>query len=280
MSGPPDAQAIASQVCAEKGFTFAGELGSGAFKSVFLVVTPTGKAALKVAEIAGSSERFEREIQALRSCVHSSVATVLDAFRHDAGGRHIWIVVEEYLGGGTLEDRLNAGPATTDQVRGMGVQLAQVLGHLHERSLVHRDIKPANILFRDESFDPVLTDFGIVRMLDSPSLTAEFAAQGPGTPAFAAPEQLNNEKNLIDWRTDQFGLAVVLGMCILGHHPYQTGVMSIRDAVLRVASRGALQQESVERLRRAGFAGLARALAPWPVMRYRWPQDFVSALSS
>lgn len=277
----PKLQAVAQRLCADRGFQLAGDLGSGAFKVAFLVKLEGRDAALKLAEIPGSAERFTREVAALRSCGHASIATVLDAFTiTDDAGRPVWVVIEEYLAGGTLEQRQAAGRIVPADVRIIGTNLAEVLGHLRERRLVHRDIKPANILFRDAGPAPVLTDFGIVRMLDAPSLTHDFAAAGPGTPAYAAPEQLNNEKNLIDWRTDQFGLAVVLAESIIGRHPFQAGGESIRDAIVRVAARGRLPDEARQELRAAGFGSLEQALEPWPVKRYRRPEDLVHAITN
>lgn len=277
----PKLQALAQRLCADRGFQLVGDLGSGAFKVAFLVKLEARDAALKLAEISGSPERFFREVEALRSCGHSSIAAVLDAFTiNDDAGRPVWVVIEEYLGGGTLEQRLAEGGVSHADARIIGTNLAEVLGHLRERRLVHRDIKPANILFRDAGPVPVLTDFGIVRMLDAPSLTHDFAAAGPGTPAYAAPEQLNNEKNLIDWRTDQFGLAVVLAECILGRHPFQSAGDSIRDAIVSVAGRASLPDQTRDELRAAGFASLVQALEPWPVNRYRRPEDLVHAMTN
>lgn len=274
-------QAVAQTLCADRGFQFAGDLGSGAFKVAFLIKHEGRDAALKLAEVPGSPERFIREVAALRSCGHPSIATVFDAFTiTDDDGRLVWVVIEEYLAGGTLEQRQAAHRLAIADIRAIGTSLAEVLGHLRDRRLVHRDIKPANILFRDTSSIPVLTDFGIVRMLDAPSLTHDFAAAGPGTPAYAAPEQLNNEKNLIDWRTDQFGLAVVLAEGILGRHPYQSIGESVRDAILKVSARSPLPDQTRLDLRAAGFGSLEQALEPWPVKRYRRPGDLVEAITN
>jgi serine/threonine protein kinase len=235
---------------------------------------------MKVAEVGGLAARLDREVQALRSCEHPSVARILDAFPHtEAGSEHL-IVIEEYLAGGTLEGRMATAPIAAEDVHSIGTRLAEVLGHLRERNLVHRDIKPANILFRDAGAEPVLTDFGIVRDLNAPTLTADFMGMGPGTPAFAAPEQLANEKALIDWRTDQFDLALVLAHCVLGRHAYQrTPTENIRDAIRRVAAKEHVPAENRLQLEAAGFGSLVRALEPWPVGRYRRPEDLVRALA-
>lgn len=271
----------AGHLCSERGYSLEAEpLGRGAFKSVFLIRDGPHLAALKIAEMGGAEERLQREVQALQSCEHMSVARILDAFPFIFESQRLWVVIEEYLAGGTLEARLHHGHTPRPIARSMAVRLAEVLMHLRDRNLVHRDIKPANILFRDGGTEPVLTDFGIVRILDAPSLTADFAAVGPGTPAYAAPEQLTNEKNLIDWRTDQFGLGLVISECLLGRHAFQQVGESIRDAIGRVAAKGKLPQQAVTELEGAGFRSLVQALEPWPVNRFRRPADFILALQN
>ncbi len=119
----------------------------------------------------------------------------------------------------------------------MGAQLIAAIAHIAELHLVHRDIKPDNIMFRSHGTTPVLTDFGVVRDLSDSSITPTWAARGPGTPFFSAPEQLRNEKSLIDWRTDQFALGIVMAQVVFGEHPYRVSGASDSDVVERVLSR-------------------------------------------
>ena len=276
MSGAPDLTAAAVALCKQRNFEFCGDLGKGAFKSAYLAKTGTDAFALKLAVISGSPDRLIRETTALQGCSHLSVARVLEAFPYKYGSLTMWVVMEEFLDGGTLEQRLKDGPLPPDEVRAIGLSLAEVLKHLHERRLVHRDIKPANILFRGGI--PVLTDFGIVRMLDQPSLTHAFLAMGPGTPAYAAPEQLTNEKALIDWRTDQFGLAIVLSECLTGYHPYLTTGRSIHEAIVALSAKQEMPHSTRDELVRLGFGSLVQALKPWPIARYRKPAHLIDAL--
>lgn len=279
MSAALNLDAAAAQLCQQCGFEFRGLLGRGAFKSAYLAVYNGAPFALKLAAVSGGTDRLVREAEALRDCEHPSIAKLFQAFAHSHAGHQLWVVYEEYLGGGTLEAGLKQWPITPDSVRYVGIGLAEALEHLHDKRLVHRDIKPANIMFRGGSDKrPVLTDFGIVRMLDQPTLTHAFMQMGPGTPAYAAPEQLNNEKSLIDWRTDQFDLGLVLAECLLGHHPWAASGKSSHDAILTVASRQELPAASAQRLHDLGFASLTQALKVWPVARYRRPTDFIDAL--
>lgn len=280
MSAAPDLSEAAAEVCRLRGYEFLGQLGQGAFKSAYLVDTASGRAALKLAVISGSPDRLLRESAALQTCDHSSVARLLDVFPHQYQGSSIWVVLEEFLSGGTLEQRLRGKVLLPDQVRRLGVCLAEVLQHLHDRRLVHRDIKPANILFRDDPLIPVVTDFGVVRMLDEPSLTRTFLGMGPGTPAYAAPEQLNNERAQIGWRTDQFGVAIVLAECLTGHHPFLPLRGTVYDAINAVATKQKLPTSTRDELVALGFDCLLQALEPWPVSRYRRPQEFIEALQT
>lgn len=272
-------EGIAADVCKKLNALFRCVLGEGAHKQAFLIEQNGVSRALKIAPVSGDLKaRFERETAALQGCCHPAIATLHYVASHQASGIEYWVTVEEYLSAGTLAQRMARNELSTTELRHVGVTLATALVHLHERGLVHRDIKPANILFRSEH-EPVLTDFGLVRMLGAPSLTHDFMAQGPGTPLYSAPEQLLNEKAAIDWRADQFALALVLSECILGHHPFVPDGGGHREAVFSMANRDSLSDRAIAALTQDGFSCLIKALAPWSVQRYRWPADFVTALS-
>lgn len=254
-------------------------LGEGSFKSAHLASRGHSDFALKLIEFNGELEqRIVREVNALSRCADRAVAKIFDFRQVAVGGRKFWFLLEEYLGGGTLEWHVTNATLSAPQLRSVATELVRVLGHLHQNRIVHRDIKPANVLFRAGTYEPVLTDFGIARVLDAPSLTRDFLAQGPGTPLFAAPEQLNNDKHLIDWRTDQYDLALTLAFCILGRHPYQMANEGVQEAITRVALRRSLPDETSAQLQELGFSFLLKCLEPWPIKRYRRPEDLVEAV--
>lgn len=275
---PPISGQTLGDICRRLSATVERPLGKGAFKEAFLIQRNTGRFALKIAALSPSlRDRFDRESKALQQCDHRAIAKLFENFVHEDGGNAFWVSVEEYLGAGTLEQRLARSPMSASEVRALGLVLLEALDHLKARQFVHRDIKPANILFRDES-TPVLTDFGIVRILGAPSLTADFLMQGPGTPLFAAPEQLHNDKALIDWRTDQFGLALVLALAALGEHPFQPPGASPREAIIAVAARVPLSADVAARLDELKLGVLRKALEPWPIGRYADPAEMIEAL--
>ena len=266
-------------ICSQLNASFERDLGSGAFKHAYLVTIDSHPVALKIAPVSEDLRaRFEREITALKDCSHPAIASLLYAGAHAVGEIHYWVLYEEFLADGTLDTQIARGQLSVQRTKQIGVVLADALAYLYTKRFVHRDIKPANILFRSQN-EPVLTDFGIVRMLGETSLTHDFLLQGPGTPLYAAPEQLSNDKNAIDWRTDQFGLALVLARCALGRHAFMPVGGTDRDAVVAVASHATLPAHSAQELRTMGLECLVRALRPWPVQRFRYPDDFLNELS-
>jgi serine/threonine protein kinase len=155
----------------------------------------------------------------------------------------------------------------------IGRQLVSAVVHIASLGLVHRDIKPDNILFRADHATAVIVDFGLVRDLAGTSLTKTWLLRGPGTPLFAPPEQLRNEKAMIDWRSDEFTLGVVLAFSVFGFHPYQEEGSAPELTVERVAERLPQCGRFIEAATNVGMPFLIKMTAPWPVERFRTPQE-------
>jgi serine/threonine protein kinase len=270
-----DLEQIARKICTRRRLRFLQRVGEGAFKQTFQVVDQDGvPAALKVYKSTGSNKRDHREISAMLRCKHPNIARLISVETYAYQSRKYIAITEEFLSGGTLASK---GQISGTQCLQMGIQLIDGLAHIADLNLVHRDIKPDNIMFRSDASTPVITDFGLVRDLSDSSMTPTWASRGPGTPFFASPEQLNNEKDMIDWRTDQFSLGVTLSYVTLGDHPYRSVGLSDRDVVDRVSSRDEVCGWSIQRASSLGLGSLSRMIAPWSVDRYRKPEFLQNA---
>ncbi|EST22085.1 hypothetical protein N566_26885, partial [Streptomycetaceae bacterium MP113-05] len=97
-------------------------------------------------------------------------------------------------------------------------QVADALAASHADGVVHRDLKPANVLLADgpDGMHPMLTDFGIARLADSPALTRtqEFV----GTPAYVAPESAEGREQTS--AVDVYGAGILLYELVSGRPPF------------------------------------------------------------
>jgi serine/threonine protein kinase len=262
-----------------KNFEFKQFLGAGAFKECFWVVDQSGQSlALKLLKPGCSRQRLDREIDAMSQCNHPHIAKLHEVGTVDINGSSQELMIEELLEGGNLQEyMMQRGPLTPEQCADIGAKLIDALAHIAQRHIVHRDIKPANVMFRSDLDSPVFVDFGLVRNLGDTSLTQTWLHRGPGTPIFSSAEQLNNEKELIDWRSDQFSLGVSLSLATFGNHPFRQPGDTDVAVVERVASREAVPAAFIDKARAANLLALTTMMAPWPVNRFRTPKNLQEA---
>jgi len=157
-------------------------------------------------------KRFEREAKSQASFKHPHIVAVHDYGEVDNSP----YLVMDFISGGTLKDRLH-GPVDWRQAVRWLIPMAEALAYAHQRGIVHRDVKPANILF-DAEGQPILTDFGIAKVLETDEATLTGTGLGVGTPEYMAPEQWQGKTSPA---TDQYALGVVLYELITGKKPYQ-----------------------------------------------------------
>ncbi len=272
---------VAKSICDEEGLIFGDYAGGGTFKQVFRVETSDGEVyALKVVKGSASTQRTDREIQAIKKCDHPSIGKLFSVGSHNFESNKYEFILEEFLAGGTLTSFLDRnGFLENKEIFKLGEPLIDAISHIAALNLVHRDIKPDNIMFRSDGITPVLVDFGLVRDLSAVSLTQSWLNCGPGTPYFAAPEQLNNQKELIDWRTDQFSLGVTLCYICFEVHPYQLPNESdwSPKTIERVAKHGVRSSVVLDKFKKSGLSCLKVMTNAWPVERFRKPSDLEKA---
>jgi len=156
-------------------------------------------------------KRFEREAKSQARFTHRNIVPIYDY--GEVGGAPY--LVMSYIPGGTLKLRTGQ-PVPYHQALGWLIPIADALHYAHQRGVIHRDIKPSNILFDSED-QPVLTDFGIAKLLETDEATLTGTGLGVGTPEYMAPEQWQGKATQA---TDQYALGVVLYELLTGHKPY------------------------------------------------------------
>lgn len=153
---------------------------------------------------------FVHEIQSVGRIDHPNVVRI-----HHADitpeGRPFFAM--ELLDGHDLEQIIaRDGRLPIERAVALGRQLLLGLGAAHAAGLVHADIKPANAVIVPGRAGErlVLVDFGLSRLHVAESASLSVG----GTPAYMAPEQLNDER--IDARSDLFSTALVLVTLLTG----------------------------------------------------------------
>jgi WD40 repeat protein len=136
----------------------------------------------------------------------------------------------ELVQGRSLDEVVKTrGPLPEGDVARIGAQIAAALQAAHAAGIVHRDIKPANVLLEGDRV--VVTDFGIAALTGEATLTPQGALIG--TPAYMAPEQINDREATA--ASDLWSLGATLYTAVEGR-PAFTG--STTAALLLAVSRG------------------------------------------
>ena len=171
---------------------------------------------------------FGREVSAVAGLDHPNIVVVYDhgevppsvaaASRGQLHANTPYLAME-LVPGGSLTDRRGSLPWPA--LRRVLVDLLAALAHAHSRGVIHRDIKPGNVLLLDNG-SVKLTDFGLAHATDVGGHRAEQANQG-GTPAYMAPEQLQDEwRDFGPW-TDLYALGCFAWSLATGRPPFHEG---------------------------------------------------------
>ena len=162
--------------------------------------------------------RFLRERSVLLRLRHENIVRTRDLVVEG----DLLALVMDLVDGPDLHRYLrDNGPLTPVAASLLTAQIADALAASHADGVVHRDLKPANVLLdeRDGQMHPMLTDFGIARLADSPGLTRthEFV----GTPAYVAPESAEGRPQTS--AVDIYGAGILLYELLTGRPPFAGG---------------------------------------------------------
>lgn len=157
-------------------------------------------------------KRFQREARALAHLDHPFILKVLDYGEQDG----VPYLVMPFVSGGTLKQKLTQKIPYQEAAARLA-PVARALEFAHKQGIIHRDVKPANILI-DSSGSPLLSDFGIAKMLDTQEATQlTGTGVGIGTPDYMAPEQWFGQASRA---TDIYALGVVFYEMVTGCRPF------------------------------------------------------------
>ncbi len=241
-------------------FTLIKKIGEGGLGTVWLARDEKLKrnVALKemragVADSAKVWRRFQREAEITGHLEHPNVVPLYMSGVNPETGLPFYAM--RFLGKQTLSDAIEEYHAR-EEVRRDPIQLhrlltvfldvCQAIAFAHSRGVIHRDLKPENIAL--DNFGQVLVlDWGLAKLDSDGELATRMALSGGiddsvaadqtldgdvvGTPLYMSPEQAAGDMDVLDDKTDVYGLGAILFAILTGYAPHEKSNKSLGGSV-------------------------------------------------
>lgn len=186
----------------------------------------------------GSKEedaKLRQEMSLLLSINHPNIVKFISHYVEpiSENSSTTYLVLEKVNSGELFQRIVNKLKLGQEETKSLYRQLLCGLKYLHENDIIHRDIKPENILldvsprmnknqeqtgaWDDEEYDVrvKIADFGLAKFIGERKFTNTLC----GTPAYVAPEVLNNNRNY-STKVDIWLAGVLLYVCLCGFPPF------------------------------------------------------------
>jgi serine/threonine-protein kinase len=201
-----------------------------------------------------------------------------------------------FVGGRTLADAIReyhrkrqageAGPLDLRELLTAFVAVCNAVAYAHSRGVLHRDLKPANVALGDFG-EVLLLDWGLAKVVGKAEEPTSLlpVAVGPadgrgetrqgqvlGTPAYMPPEQARGRVDLVDRRSDVYGLGAILYEVLTGEPPFSGA--DAQEVLKRVVQEPVLPpRRTVPTTPPALQAVCLKAMAKEPGARYETARD-------
>jgi serine/threonine protein kinase len=260
-----------------------------------------------------TAARFLQEAQITGQLEHPGVIPVYELVQGPDGGQAFYTM--RFVKGRTLSQAVRAfhetrlagreDPHAFPALLSAFATVCNTVAYAHARGVIHRDLKGHNVVLGDFG-EVVVLDWGLAKLVGRPAGAPDDASvivgaagtdsgytiqgQALGTPAYMAPEQSAGSLELIDHRTDVYGLGAILYEILTGTPPFTGGsteevLRKVREEApapprsmwpeappaLEAVCRRALAKEPSDRP--ASAAELAQVVQGWQEMQRRQAEE-------
>ncbi len=160
--------------------------------------------------------RLRHEFEITRKLEIAGLVKFLELVEH----HNSVVLVEEDIGGQSLQMLLQSQKLDLETFLSLAVQLAETLGRLHQHGIIHKDLNPSNLVVNLAKREIKLIDFGIATLLPQEHLSLRSSFEG--TLAYMSPEQTGRMNRALDYRTDFYSLGVTFYETLTGQLPFPT----------------------------------------------------------
>ncbi|MCI0644472.1 MAG: protein kinase [Chloroflexi bacterium] len=267
-----------------------GDGGMGAvYRAYDLNLERTVALKLMHAHFARQPEFQARLAQEARTAAQLDHPSIVRIFDFGQSGQGLYIAME-YISGGSLRAHLQRLQSQQKylplaQSCQIAAQIAEALDYAHRRNVIHRDVKPSNIILKPTSrpedpdeypFRAVLTDFGLVKLLEGEPVT--LSGTTLGTPTYMSPEQCEGLD--LDGRSDLYSLGVVLYELVSNQLPFRFKTLAEAVATHNRGEMPRLTRQIRPDVPPIIDALLMKALAKQPAERFATGLEMADALHS
>ena len=196
-------------------------IGEGTFATVRLAINKqTGEeVAIKIMEKSRIVQkedkiRIDREIKVLKNLRHPNIVHLYSVIETE---EKIYLIMEYAKGKELFDYIVNKKKLSENESCLFFQQIISGIEYLHKIKYVHRDIKPENLLINEETKELKIVDFGLSNIYKNPN--KDLLSSACGSPSYAAPEMLNEEKYRAP-PVDIWSSGIVLYAMICGYLPF------------------------------------------------------------
>ncbi|MCP4687452.1 MAG: serine/threonine-protein kinase PknK, partial [Desulfobacterales bacterium] len=132
------------------------------------------------------------------------------------------LLILEDFGGESLASVIASKKLGLHEQIGIAIQLAEIIGFLHQNQVIHKDVKPENIIYNGETGQVKISDFSISSKLPRENQTIGGPSLLEGTFSYMSPEQTGRMNRIIDYRSDFYSMGVTLYEMFTGTLPFQS----------------------------------------------------------
>lgn len=163
--------------------------------------------------------RYQREFSIIR---HLKIEGVIQAYKLEKYQNTLVLILENFSGKPLINWTKKNRFFSLSQFLKIAIQIAEVLGQIHERNIIHQNLNPANILFDSNSGKIKIIDFGMAIEMSGDRIPMQTNRNFDETLAYISPEQTGRMNRVLDYRTDFYSLGITFYELVVGHLPFHS----------------------------------------------------------
>jgi serine/threonine-protein kinase len=183
-----------------------------------------------------TAERFQSEAESAAILSHPNIIPVYEVGETD----EFLFFTMQLVDGKSLARMINLAkknllPSRRTIPVGEAVRICRLvleaMEYAHQMEIIHRDIKPDNVLIEKHTQRPIITDFGVAKVLRADDDNMPMVQ---GTPVYMPPEQILGRG--VDGRSDIYATGTMLFKMLapdLPFPPFDSKVMLLKQKVKR-----------------------------------------------